>query len=124
VRRAAVHERHSERRDRLGDPASAREVRLLRVVGVAFGKRSTRLRRQQEDLPRLLRQQPLEIVAAADVGRLDARAARLQPLELPAFSRVPVVRQQDVVAGVERKLRELRADVARPQNEERTFRCG
>jgi hypothetical protein len=124
VRRAAVHERHSERRDRLGDPASAREVRLLRVVGVAFGKRSTRLRRQQEDLPRLLRQQPLEIVAAADVGRLDARPARLQPLELPAFSRVPVVRQQDVVAGVERKLRELRADVARPQNEERTFRCG
>ena len=75
VQRAAVHELRGARGgDRLGDAARAREVRLLRVVGLALGDRPARLGGEQQHAPRAAGEQPVERLAVADVGGLDARA--------------------------------------------------
>jgi hypothetical protein len=58
----------------------------------------------------------------ADVGGLDPRAALLQPLELLALGRVPVVGERYRDSGVERQFGQLRSDVPRPEYEE-GLRC-
>ena len=107
VRRAAVDQRDAERRDGLGHVPRAGHVRLLRVVGLALGERAARLRREQEHLARPFREQLLEVRRPADVRGLDASAARLEPLELLAPRRVPVVREHHLLARVQSKLRQL-----------------
>ena len=118
VRRAAVDERDAERRDGLGHVPRAGHVRLLRVVGLALGERATRLRREQEHLARPFREQLLEVRRPADVRGLDASAARLEPLELLAPRRVPVVREHHLLARVQSKLRQLCPDVPRSEDEQ------
>jgi hypothetical protein len=123
VRGAAVDERGAELGHRLGDVPRPSHVRLFGVVGIAVGQRATCLSREKEDLAWPLRQQLLEERRPADIGRLDPCAACLETGELLALRGVPVIRQDNLVAGLQRKLRELGADVARPQDEERTFKC-
>jgi hypothetical protein len=103
--------------------ARAGHVRFLGVVRLALGERTARLRREEEDLSRPFREQLLEVRRPADVRGFDPRAARLQPLELLTPRRVPVVRERDLLARVEGKLRQLCPDIARSQYEERTLRC-
>jgi hypothetical protein len=62
------------------------------------------------------------VLGAADVGGLDPRAADFESVQLFALGCEPVVRERDRQPGVERELRQLRPDVARPQYEERTLR--
>jgi hypothetical protein len=102
--------------------ARAGHVRLLRVVGLALGERPARLRREEEDLARPFGEQLLEVGGAADVRGLDARASRLEPLELLAPRCVPVVREHDVLARVQGKLRQLCPDVPRSEDEQ-GLRC-
>jgi hypothetical protein len=95
----------------------AGHVRLLGVIGLAIRERPARLGRQQIDLVRGFREQPFEVRRAPDIRGLDTRATGFETVELLLLRGVPVVGEDYLVAGVERELRQLRADVAGPQDQ-------
>ena len=106
-------------RGQLGDVAHAGRVRLLRVVGLALRDRPAGLRGEEEDARRLERQQLLDLLARRGCRPSPPGAARLEPRELVAVGRVPVVGEHDLVAGVERLLGQHRAEIPGAEDEQR-----
>ncbi len=119
VERATEHDRRAAAsRHRLGHEPDAGRVRLLRVVGLALGDGPARLRGEEDEPIGSAGEEPGEIVLDPDVRALDAGPALLEPGELGPVGRVPVVRENDLVAAVERELGDAGADIPSPQHQE------